>query len=367
MAPRYNTDTRSDGDHNKLRALTSLTHPSLHQTFLSFVSRKHIMAAPAPPASPAPTDAYQWRESVLSTRSLSYMSTADALEGSGPQSPRLNRNSSCFNTPVRRNTLMSISSLGEGAYDSDTDGGLEIAQRDRVQIPAFTLPASIADSPLFRLPLELRQLIYSYALCSTSPEIPWPAQRQTITITAPLLRTCKAIYGESAEVLYTLNNLSFAHPSDCNMFRHALASPYAELLPHFTLRIRAQDTRLWTSYFNSNAAARSLARDFPSLRELTIRFKGVRYQVQFSEEQNALTWLKDPKLQEIILSVRKCITTVKILLAVKLPKEVLDRLDQTDKRKETDNGFQAMYRRYAWLSGCYIRVEPIVADTPDAV
>lgn len=258
--------------------------------------------------------------------------------------------------------------MGEDSYDSDTDGGLEIGprKRDTEEDSRFHLPSSVINSPLFRLPLELRQLIYSYTLCSTTSEIPWPASHQTINITAPLLRTCKAVYGESAEVLYTLNNLSFAHPSDCNMFRHALASPFAELLPHFTLRIRAQDTRLWTSYFNSNAAARSLSRDFPSLRELTIRFKGVRYQPQFSEEQNALTWLKDPKLQEIILSVRKCINTVKILVAVKLPKEILEGLDKMDKKREAESGFQAMFRRYAWLSGCYIRVEPIVGEAPDA-
>jgi len=77
--------------------------------------------------------------------------------------------------------------------------------------------------------------------------------------------------------------------------------------------------KLWTAYFNSAYAERSLVRDYPNLKSLLLRFRGPRFQPLFSQEQNASLWLKDPKLQEVIVSVRQCVQNVRVELCVKVP------------------------------------------------
>lgn len=358
------------------------------------------MEQPSP--GPAPTDAYQWRESVLSTRSLSYITVVDDMEmiaANGmptPASPRrvIARNAS-YTFPnfshTRRNTLMSISSLGE---DEET---LEIGSDRRHQLqsqtlvekqaeeaspdrettpsPEEALPSSIASSPLFRLPRELRQLIWSYALSpsESSIEVPWPSTRLTSHLQPQLLRTCKPIYHESAEILYTTTNLSFAHPSDANMFRRALADQtFAQLLPHFTLRIKSSDAKLWTSYFNSHSPERSLVRDFPSLQSLTIRWQGLRYDRRYTEEQNAHLWLKDSRLQEALLAVRKCSVdsrggppVVRVTLCVVLPEDIKKGLAEgsVDATMEAERCNSVIFCREAWLLGCFVHVEAVEKDS----
>jgi hypothetical protein len=290
-------------------------------------------------------DPYQWRESVLSTRSLSYVSTFDALE------------SSMRPSTLRKNTLTSISSsLAED--DQDFHDAL-------TQVPSSdNLPPSVSNSPLFRLPRDLRLQIYSLLLTSDQP-ILWPTDHASHSLDPQLLRCCRPIYEEAAHVLYQTNTLTFAHPSDANMFAHALSNrSFACLIPHITLRVRSNDTRLWTGWFNTNAAERSLVRDLPGLRRLTIRYRGPRWQPTLNEKANADLWLKDPKFQEIILSVRKCVAEVRLLLCVRLPDEIAEDIKRG--MGQTDEGEEkmphVMFRRWVWLNGCHIRVEPLGKD-----
>ncbi|KAG9695594.1 hypothetical protein KCU95_g6424, partial [Aureobasidium melanogenum] len=272
-------------------------------------------------------DPYQWRESVLSTRSLSYVSTIDALDSTRPST-------------LRKNTLTSITS----SYNDEDDFHDALTQ-----VPSSdNLPPSVSSSPLFRLPRDLRLQIYSYLLTS-GQNILWPVGHQSHNLSPQLLRTCRSIYEEAAHVLYQTNTLAFAHPSDANMFAHALSNrSFASLIPHVTLRIRSNDTRLWTAWFNTNAVERSLVRDLPGLRQLTIRYRGPRWQPSLNEKANADLWLKDPKLQEIIL----------------LPDEVADEiargLGQGEEGEEKIP--HVMFRRWVWLNGCHIRVEPLGKD-----
>lgn len=292
-------------------------------------------------------DPYQWRESVLSTRSLSYVSNMDAAEAMLRPST------------LRKNTLSSITS---SYADEDFQDAL-------TQVPsADALPPSVSSSPLFRLPRDLRLQVYSHLLTSPQP-IHWPIEHQSHSLTPQLLRTCRPIYEEAAHVLYQTNTPTFAHPSDANMFAHALSNrSFACLIPHITLRIRSNDTRLWTGWFNTNAAERSLVRDLPGLRRLTIRYRGPRWQPSLNEKANADLWLKDPKLQEIILSVRKCVAEVRLLLCVRLPEEVIEVITrgvaaQSDRTEEGEERMpHVMFRRWVWLNGCHIRVEPLGKD-----
>lgn len=181
-----------------------------------------------------------------------------------------------------------------------------------------TLPYTVANSPLFRLPRELRESIYA-TLLTSSLGFSYPTDTLSRSISPSILRVCKHIYTESAPLLYSSNKLIFSHPSDANMFRHSLASEtYAGEATSMILRIKNSDTRLWTSYFNSTTEERSLVKDYPRLKTLFVRFRGPRYQPFLTPEQNAGHWLKDSRLQEIIVSVRKCVPDVRVELCVKV-------------------------------------------------
>ena len=82
------------------------------------------------------------------------------------------------------------------------------------------LPKSVAASPLFRLPRELRETIWAYCLVGQWP-ILWPSETNDTGLAIHLLRVCQPIYDEAAPILYSNNTLNFQHPSDANMFRWA--------------------------------------------------------------------------------------------------------------------------------------------------
>lgn len=312
--------------------------------------------APGPGPGPAPTDASQWRESVMSTRSLSYMSSVGL--DVGQTNPNLKGGALRLQEQIaeRQKERRARKEKSSSPYNLKAAGN------------ASELPTSVASSPLFSLPTELRQLIWSYALSPSSgtPEVTWPYTVST-HLQPQLLRTCRPIYEEAARILYTTTNLSFAHPSDANMFRRALAShEYAPLLPHFTISLRAADAKLWTAYFNSTSPERSLVRDFPHLRSVTLCYYGLRYAEHYNHAQNVRLWLKDPRLQEVILSARKCSwgrgadpLVVRVVLCVILPDEVRrslqgERVMSVGWDSETVTLFGE-----AWLLGCYIKVEDL--------
>lgn len=304
------------------------------QTSMPFTlpSNSRTMASHAGPGSAS--DQHQWHESVLSTRSLSYVSNADMetslRSGTGTST-------SHSGPPVRKSTLTSIADA-EDDDDNDNDIYDEPAMdlssstedlpsssqpQTRPTSTRPTLPITVSSSALFRLPRELRELIYTHLLSAPlGLGFSFPTDRQTRDVHPAILATCRAVHAETAAVLYSRNRLIFSHPSDANMFRHALASEqHAASMSALILRVKNTDSRLWTAYFNSTCAKRSLVRDYPELRSLVVRFRGPRFNPVASHEQNAAHWLRDQKLHELIVSVRKCVRDTKIELCVRVPSD----------------------------------------------
>jgi hypothetical protein len=254
------------------------------------------MASHRPPAI-APTDPYTWRESVLSTRTLSYISQADALGSPAhPSNPSFHPHSRhgsaahASRAPTRQNTM-----------DDGSEYGLEMARTRRLE-DISELPDSVAKSRLFSLPREIRDRIYLFSLTAREGEcVEWPnmPDARPSQMAPSLLRTCKLVYAEAVNVLYTSNRLSFAHPSDANMFVHAISSPIATIT-FLNLHVKAQDTRLWMPYLTSTDHTRSLKADFPSLKELVIRYKSNKWQHALPVEANLRHWAEDQRLDEMI-------------------------------------------------------------------
>lgn len=255
------------------------------------------MANHRPPAI-APTDPYTWRESVLSTRTLSYISQADALG-----SPGGHPSNSPFNTHSRNAsaTHMSRAPTRQSTMDDGSEYDLEMARTRRLE-DISELPDSVARSRLFSLPREIRDRIYLFCLTARAGEcVEWPntPDARPLHMAPQLLRTCKLIYAEATSVLYTSNRLSFAHPSDANMFVRAIASPIGTIT-FLNLHFKAQDNRLWMPYLTSTDRTRSLKADFPSLKELVVRYKSNKWQHALPVEANLRHWAEDTRLEEMI-------------------------------------------------------------------
>jgi len=106
-------------------------------------------------------------------------------------------------------------------------------------------------------------------------------------------------------MLYTWNRLVFHHPSDANMFVHACTEQQlAQKISNLGLTIRAQDTRLWMPYIMSRDRHRSLEADFPSLRELHVRFRSAEWRQDLSPENNMRLWSEDSLLHEVVDGIR---------------------------------------------------------------
>ncbi|EMC92118.1 hypothetical protein BAUCODRAFT_276525 [Baudoinia panamericana UAMH 10762] len=280
--------------------------------------------------SPAPADPYAnanpWRESVLSTRSLSSL-TVDALGSPGiPTRSRSGSltNSNYFNHPMRTITDTNEEEEEEEEDEEDEEGEEDLEMsgtrrsmyRQLSAVPEQQLPDSVAQCGLFRLPRELRDKIYAY--CLTSPAgttIDWlhkppptTTNNKLPTLHPQLLRTCHVIHSETAPLLHTTNPLLFHHPSDANMFVRAFANtPLAQTHTHtLHLHIRASDTRLWMPYLTSRAdGCRGLRADFPRLRELSVRFRSNRWDHSLSPDQNLRNWSEDGKLEELVGGLRQ--------------------------------------------------------------
>ncbi|KAK5107526.1 hypothetical protein LTR62_001056 [Meristemomyces frigidus] len=244
--------------------------------------------------SSAPMDPYEWRESVLSTRSLSYLSTIDAHGGPS--------------TSMRPHPLTATSEsdygVGEDQEMADTTTTLDHT-RDLTE-----LPVSVANCPLFTLPREIRDRVYTFCLtAANSQPIEWPPLpnlKPLYGLQTQLLRTCRIISAETTPLLYNLNTLSFHHPSDANMLVRALTNT-ATSRRHITrliLHIRYSDTRLWMPYLSSTDMKRSLKHDFPCLRELGVRWRSNKWNHSFSAEQNLRTVWEDARLDEVIDGLR---------------------------------------------------------------
>ncbi|KAK4631242.1 hypothetical protein CLAFUW4_03492 [Fulvia fulva] len=260
------------------------------------------------------SDAQEWRESVLSTRSLSYISNAGTPRPANPH---------YYRAPTRQSTLNSTSE-----YSEDED--LEMAgTQPEPQAPALNdrpeLPDSVANSLLFELPREIRDRIYSLCLMSREAlPVEWPRPRDAHTrynLQPQLLRACRIIHDESAALLYTLNNMTFHHPSDANMFVKAIASSpmYGQQITNLSLHIKAQDMRIWMPYITSTDESRSLKADFPNLKELGVRFRSNKWAHQHTPDSNLKTWHEDSRLDEVIDGLRH------VFMPESLPEPISER------------------------------------------
>lgn len=185
--------------------------------------------------------------------------------------------------------------------DEESEAGLEMVRTRRLE-DITELPDSVARSRLFSLPREIRDRVYLFCLTAREGEpVRWPIVPgdKSLGITPQLLRTCKLIYAEATNVLYSSNTLFFTHPSDANMFVRAISSPIGTIT-HLNLEVKTQDTRLWMPYLTSTDPNRSLKADLPSLKELIVRYKSNRWQHTLPIEANLRHWSDDPRLEEII-------------------------------------------------------------------
>jgi hypothetical protein len=80
-----------------------------------------------------------------------------------------------------------------------------------------TATSSIADSPLFKLPPELRLRIYEYAVYSEDDDGKCKVTREHGIPEPPLLFTCKTVRGEAISSFYSVNNfhniVELLHPA----------------------------------------------------------------------------------------------------------------------------------------------------------
>ncbi|KAK5160243.1 hypothetical protein LTR04_004712 [Oleoguttula sp. CCFEE 6159] len=164
------------------------------------------------------------------------------------------------------------------------------------------LDPGVAECPLFRLPRELRDKIYTYALTSDQP-FWWPVEHCTQHLAPALLATSRTIYAETAPLLYSANRFMFSHPSDCNMFRFTMDQKHVQATTNICLRIRSQDVRLWTAYLGSTSPVRSLTHDLPALRVLWIFFRSSAWNHAHDPIENYKSWQFDPRLRELCLSL----------------------------------------------------------------
>lgn len=223
------------------------------------------------------------REPTLSTRAMSYTNNAPLISPNLMSSQRALRNRFPMSNSLRQNTLES---------DSDSEVSMPTSREQEMR-DAPELPDSVAQSPLFTLPREIRDRIYTFCLVSEAKEehVVWPTKLLSLGLQAQILQTCRIVYNEAAPLLYTANTICFHHPSDANMFVRALSSPIlSRHIVNLQLHIKAQDMRLWMPYLNSTDSKRSLKYDFPNLRELSIRFRSNRWQHSLPPESNLKIW-----------------------------------------------------------------------------
>ncbi|KAI9705665.1 MAG: hypothetical protein M1820_005075 [Bogoriella megaspora] len=203
-------------------------------------------------------------ESVLSTRSMSYLSTAEALS-----------------TPP-----------------ADNPPPMPPLHAEMAKTVADPYDASI----WFRLPRELRDRIYCYALTSSQPFV-WPSEHSSHGLAPALLATSKRILDETAPIVYGENKFMFNHPSDANMFVHIMSQQHACRITNICLRIRDKDLRLWTAYLGSTSSIRSLKADMPSLKMLWIFFRSSAWNHANDPAENFRNWSYEPKLRDLCMSL----------------------------------------------------------------
>lgn len=131
------------------------------------------------------------------------------------------------------------------AWHVPTAAPIKFERNDSVisstSLPNNTMNGQV-ESPFFRLPAELRNQIYEELLCAntptklsnlaSSPRIPTPAPTHSV-----ILATCKRIYEEAKDLLYT-THVFHAHPSLLIALPHLMTTSKPILYPTVLSKIK---------------------------------------------------------------------------------------------------------------------------------
>ena len=184
--------------------------------------------------------------------------------------------------PIRRQRAAASNSSGRTAYNEDDTSNATATVTAQPEVAAEGPPedAAVTKSPLFRLPRELRDVIWSFCLIAQDP-IRWPSDECNADLTPALLATCKKVKAETLPILYGRNVLNFAHPSDANMFLWVHSGSFddevrplnGQLATRLLLNCRDVDVPVWNTYLGSTSSSRSLLHDYPRLQVLHIVYQ----------------------------------------------------------------------------------------------
>lgn len=169
--------------------------------------------------------------------------------------------------------------------------------------------AAVSASPFFRLPLELRTMVYELLSITkgtvriptdflkrksikvkdstTDPVIlvpnktPVPRKRklprgQQQKLTISILRVCRLINEETTRIFYSRNTICFSNVRIANDFRWATDAGKANFIQD--LSIRTIDSDRWLEYIAKKRF--SLGHDFPNLKRLTVDLSFLSLQKQ---------------------------------------------------------------------------------------
>ena len=216
------------------------------------------------------------------------------------------------------------------------DDNSEVSAQESEDAMVVELPPgekAIANSPLFRLPREIRDIIWSLCLVSSRP-IRWPSRSCTAGLAPVLLATCQKIHSETISILYERNTLNFSHPSDANMFLwvHAgsdndgVEKPFnGQMVMKLELTCMDYDVRmLWTGYLGSTSLNRSIMHDYPHMKVLHITVRSHFWDGLHGDVIDRYRrWQGDRNLRELFQAMDGRIpkgTEVKIMLIHRVPR-----------------------------------------------
>lgn len=180
-------------------------------------------------------------------------------------------------------------------------------------------PSSTTSFHFLGLPRELRDRIYLYTL-SREQAFLWPSKRNAAHLCPAFLATCRQVYEEAAPVLYKANSFTFAHPSDCCVFRWLMDHNHAQKMSKVTLSIAEHDLRLWAKYLEATESIRSLAHDLPNVKALFLHLRQNWWNNNVGPEQNLKVWHLNRHLKHLChLLQQRTTAEVVVVCTVRIP------------------------------------------------
>ena len=237
-----------------------------------------------------------------------------------------------------------------------------------------TLEVAVAASPLFKLALEIRIMIYELLLiqeggisissamfkrkgkrkpiyrncficgivyvnnhdCTQDTHRFCPRPLRLPNVTTSLLRTCRLIRFEARPILYSKNSFHFSHPAAASNFRWTSDSAQAGAIQDIEIEVILN--RPWMAYFT--AWTLSFGQDFPNLRRMTIDLVDIR---RWSVEK-----FVRPMSERLI---RTCLRLDWLLVILADGcQQVLDYFEPLVSRKDDSQNGKQEVQRHVWAS-----------------